>query len=707
MPPEHRAHVLSRVVCLLHQDRVRVLEILLTFLRELSKFSDKTLMNQHNLAIVFAPNILRSGTDNPGQVITDAKATLEIVNLLLSDPSITSLRMEEVHRAPQSLKKRSEFKKTMQENYLAIRKDSTRKLEQASRKSRVSASEFNKKMEQLSQRIIEGEIDAALFDEAALKFMDPQLVAQFGGQDQLQFAGSRANRQQRNANRNITVMLGSSSPPSSSAHAIDAPSPSSLSSSLEIGWTLVGESGPVDLSMSPRASNVVPHSLPNSSPSTSTNSEEDQHHHRIQQQQNMETSSSDTSEHIVSPRAGVMPRTKPSLQRATSASSGTTIEVGLQRNNRSAHLSSVSVSSSSSTKHVISSSSQQISPSSSSSSSNANASTTAATTVAAPATSTSPSAQNAALSLGTHRPKDQVSAPTSSSSSTTSSSATSPPIAQLHQEWHRSAARHRQSDPMAIAALPTKDSFSPAPSPPITSTATTATSTSTTSTTSTATTATSPNSNTSLMPVDEDDEDLDHIMGDLLGPYQPKYSPRDFSHSESSPLGRTPRSQAVAPLIGGLTSDVAASAASAASSSSSAASAPASEAATIVTLELLELMLGQSELPEIVVPADEPEENPEEDEASSHHHHESPKPTNSTNKSNMGISTDQRSPKSEEDVEVEVETAAPQLFPKTGLFSSPLIMSSANNRMHVQEDPSIPSMGTINAILSQQQQDRS
>lgn len=308
MPVEHRVHVLQRVICLLDPDRARILEILLIFLRELSKASATTLMNAHNLAIVFAPNILRSGTDNPGQVITDAKATLEIVNLLLVDPSIMSQRLDEM-KSPASAKlveqaKSEKFKRTMRENYQAIRKDSTRKLEQASRKSRVSVSEFNKKMEMLSQKILDGEIDPALFDEAALKFMDPQLIAQFSGQNEPLVTGHRANRQGRNANRNAAI----------------------------IGSTFSGRKSPDFLASEEELASIL------------QSDAHDAHGdaNRDAGDQRSAATSPDASQATSSPASPrsprpTIPRTRPTLQRATSATSPTTnvdgqVGFGLQRN---------------------------------------------------------------------------------------------------------------------------------------------------------------------------------------------------------------------------------------------------------------------------------------------------------------------------------------------------------------------------------------
>jgi hypothetical protein len=580
MPIEHRAHVLSRVVCLLEPERARVLEVLLIFLRELAKHSDKTLMNAHNLAIVFAPNILRSGTDNPGQVITDAKATLEIVNLLLTDPSITATRIDEVMKpAPKSSKKNSkrdsngttsaavsqkhlEFRKTMQENYQAIRKDSTRKLEQASRKSRISQSEFHKKMEVLSQKILDGEIDPAIFDEAALKFMDPSLIAQFSGQDQSSFSGHRTNRQQRNANRTFAI-TGTSSAAGGG------------------GGIMENDFGQIISASSPPP--------PPPPQSHATIHEDDYGYH-------VESASSDTSDtdtgsgpgsgEIISPRGGAMARTKPSLQR-TSSQNSSPIEVGLQRNR-----------------------SNQLSKATSS-----NGSTSPSQTIHSPHTAP----HSPQLGLGTHRPKGNVEGGTGGSEAAVG------PI----QEWHRT--RHRGSDP--TSAIATK-------SPPLS-----------------AKSESAPDSNTAS-PRQENsqgEEDLDDIMGDLLAPY---HAPSEGSGiAIGSPLMKRGDSKSLGHLQ---------------QPSANALAAHDSEAATIVTLELLELMLGdQSELPEIVVPAED-----------------------------IDVVDDETSTNiSEEEI---VDIAYTPVFPTTGLFSSPLITASIRTAIasQAEDDPSIPSMSDINAILN-------
>jgi hypothetical protein len=562
MPVEHRAHVLSRVICLLEPERVRILESLLIFLRELAKHSEKTLMNTHNLAIVFAPNILRSGTDNPGQVITDAKATLEIVNLLLIDPTITTTRVEEVIKLPKPLpdydahpqpaplsSKHQEFRKTMQENYQAIRKDSTRKLEQASRKSRISHSEFTKKMEVLSQKILDGEIDPAMFDEAALKFMDPQLIAQFSGQDQPLLTGHRAGRKERNANRHFGI-TGAFSPPTGG--------------DIRDFELLSGQS------TSPPPSNQVTSLEYDSHPDSTLSDTSD----------TAETQSGPGSGEILSPRAGTMPRAKPSLNR-TPSQSGSTIEVGLQRN-RSHHLTK--------------------------SGQNAN---------------TSASASPAAVGLGSHRPKGSTQDLASSDGGSTSGTAHAPvgPI----QEWHRTS--HRSSDPAAVTT---------SRSPPMSAKSDSA-----------------PDSSAGS-PRQQEEEDLDDIMGDLLQPYH-----HSQTETTSTPSISTPRR---ADSKYGLPHQP---------NMATFGSPGTNETAALVTLELLELMLGNSELPEIVIPTEDVEEVPEVD--------------------------DPAASLSEE----EVETPITPSFPTTGLFSSPLIAASSRSIHSAHtHDPSIPSMSDINDILN-------
>ena len=558
MPAEHRSHVLSRVVCLLEPERVRILESLLIFLRELAKHSDKTLMNSHNLAIVFAPNILRSGTDNPGQVITDAKATLEIVNLLLVDPSITAIRVDEVIKSPKPLSgydeptqpaplsaKHQEFRKTMQENYQAIRKDSHRKLEQASRKSRISQSEFHKKMEVLSQKILEGEIDPAMFDEAALKFMDPQIIAQFSGQDQPMLTGHRANRKERNANRNFVLTI----------------SPQAMNEASEGDF-------------------LSPSSL---MPASERSSHDDESHTDSQMESTLsdtsdtaETQSGPGSGELTSPRSGGLPRTTPSLRRAPSQNS-TTIEVGVQRT-RSNHL----------TKSAQNS------------------------TNAAPAP-TSP------LGLGSHRPKGGA---LDANSISGAIAATATLV--TAQEWHRTS--HRNSDPVLMLS-PRSAPLSGQSDPILESD------------------PVSPRLETT-----EEEEDLDDIMGDLLGPYQP-----ESTNGTASPTPRRSDSKS-APQAQPSTSTVAGNGTS---------SVNETETAALVTLELIELMLGNSLLPEIVVPAEDDEEDEE----------------GATSLS-----------------EEEVETATTPTFPTTGLFSSPLIASST--RINNQTDTRTNSFTDINNILN-------
>lgn len=392
MPVEHRVHVLQRVICLLDPDRARILEILLIFLRELSKASATTLMNTHNLAIVFAPNILRSGSDNPGQVITDAKATLEIVNLLLVDPTIMTQRFEDTNKSPAAAQaaaqaKSEKFKRTMRENYQAIRKDSTRKLEQASRKSRVSVSEFHKKMEFLSQKILDGEIDPALFDEAATKFMDPQLIAQFSGQNEPLVTGHRTNRHGRNANRNAAIIGG--------AAFNGRRSPDFMASEEELASILSNDSAHLD------GKDLFDQRSAATSPDAS-----------------QATSSP------VSPRSPrpAMARTKPTLQRATSASSHTTnvegqVSLGLQRNR-----------------------SNQLPPSSPSQATQAHAHGQPA----------------GVFSLGTHRPRTEtaVVAPVSTKTALASS--------QVSRGTAETRAHHRASDPTSLSS---GDASSASPTP--------------------------------------------------------------------------------------------------------------------------------------------------------------------------------------------------------------------------------------------------
>ena len=602
MPPEHRPHVLSRVVCLLEPERLRILEILLIFLRELAKASDKTLMNAHNLAIVFAPNILRSGTDNPGQVITDAKATLEIVHLLLIDPSITqqSAETKKVEETPQ---RQSEFRKTMQENYLAIRKDSTRKLEQVSRKSRVSQTEFTKKMEVLSQKILDGELDPNIFDEAANKFMDPALIAQFAGQESPMAHGVRANRHNRNAHRGgfaitsptaaseeqqgledqLQHLTGSTSPP--------PPSASTTTKSTATTTTTTTTSNSSSAAAGPEASGI---------------------------------------ESIISPR---MQRTKPTLTRTTSASSNTTavVEVGLQRN-RSAHLAGQATAPTSTSPVPVQSPSPVL-PSS--------------TTTANPEK----------FSLGTHRPG--VRSPSESVSATTAPQA---------HEWNRYVGSEHHS---AMGAGAKEDEVPVSLSTAVSSTAP-STSASNGRPTSSSTgavpssTSSTPRGFAASSSGGDEDEDLDDIMGDLLGPYHPKTPLSDSAGSIDTPSSSHTQTKKVTATP---------TRAHSSSNGTGLMTGAEREAATIVTLELLELMLGNTEeLPEIEVPTEQGD-GAEQDDAA--------------------------------EVVEEVEASTPPVFPTTGLFSSPLIATpsraaaaAAAAASPVAED--LPSMSEINELLSQQ-----
>lgn len=620
--------MLSRVVCLLDPDRSRVLEILLIFLRELSKASATTLMNTHNLAIVFAPNILRSGTDNPGQVITDAKATLEIVNLLLTDPSIMTQRLEEMrtgsagaeqapHHAAVQAQKSEKFKRTMRENYQAIRKDSTRKLEQASRKSRVSISEFNKKMEVLSQRILDGEIDPALFDEAAVKFMDPQLIAQFSGQNEPLVTGHRANRQGRNANRNVTISGGAAI---NSGHTSPNPDTSVAISSLGV---LAEEDRDTTTLLPAGDKNPLSTSGPASS-----------------------SAQAPADAQATSPRSprNMLQRTKPTLQRATSANSTTfnvenQVGLGLQRNRS----------------HQLPRDGDQ--PSS-------------ATASAAVPTSILTQSGGGNFSLGTHRPVTVTAQSATAVPAAQKASVTLPHIVRGTAEngsaeilsprsagAHR-AAVHRSSDPTAASSVVNAttasgpaaksasaafvpSSVSPAPAPQPASN--------------------SPRANLS------DEEDLDDIMGDLLRPH-------DYVAGDSPTLHRTVAQRPFNATHGGASTN--------------------DEAATMVTLELIELLLGEpSELPEIVVPTEVPDNHdyvasPQSDLSDS-----TQLPKAKRQSSTKGNSDNNAADVSDEEV---VETVS--AFPTTGLFSSPLIASGAQRHAY-NKDSSAPSMEDINQIL--------
>jgi hypothetical protein len=159
----------------------------------------------------------------------------------------------------------------------------------------------------------------------------------------------------------------------------------------------------------------------------------------------------------------------------------------------------------------------------------------------------------------------------------------------------------------------------------------------------------------------EEDEDLDDIMGDLLGPYHPKTPLSESSGSNDTNHGKRHESSNIRSLS---------SSRSHSSSNGTGLTSPGErEAATIITLELLELMLGNTELPEIEVP------NEQGDGAEE-----------------SGVA---------EVVEEEVEAAAPTVFPTTGLFSSPLIATPSRNATALVQDPSLPSMSEINELLSQ------
>merc|ERR1712176_1381693 len=76
---------LRKLILTIPSPQIDCLRYLIWFLSKVAKHEAKNKMHAKNLAIVFAPNILYSKTDDPQQAANDMTRTIETVALLIEE----------------------------------------------------------------------------------------------------------------------------------------------------------------------------------------------------------------------------------------------------------------------------------------------------------------------------------------------------------------------------------------------------------------------------------------------------------------------------------------------------------------------------------------------------------------------------------------------------------------------------------------------
>lgn len=129
----------------------------LFYFNEVSKHEEVNMMSSRNLAIVLAPNILRSeGNKSPIQILTDSAHANSIVETLIKD---TSHIFGSDDLKPEAAAK---FRQTMRDIYHVTQRHGEKVLKKLKEESHLSPEQFDEKLKECVEKVKNGEIDSEL-----------------------------------------------------------------------------------------------------------------------------------------------------------------------------------------------------------------------------------------------------------------------------------------------------------------------------------------------------------------------------------------------------------------------------------------------------------------------------------------------------------------------------------------------------------------
>lgn len=131
-----------------------MLFILTDLLKIIASHEDKNFMGSQNLSLIIAPNILRPKYETPQTTISDARATFDIVNILI-------VNHDNFVSTSTSVRDTLEIQRKLEGNYSQIKKVSLKVLDDLTKEMNIHESDLSS----LSDNIVNGQISYKEFSD--------------------------------------------------------------------------------------------------------------------------------------------------------------------------------------------------------------------------------------------------------------------------------------------------------------------------------------------------------------------------------------------------------------------------------------------------------------------------------------------------------------------------------------------------------------
>lgn len=151
---DEKVESVKMLVYLLDKNRREILFILTDLLKNIASHEDKNFMGSQNLSLLIAPNILRPLHETPQTTIADARATFDIVNILIVNHDnfvISNI----------SVRDTLELQRKLEGNYSQHKKVSLKVLDDLTKEMNIHESDLS----HLSDTIVNGKISNKEFSE--------------------------------------------------------------------------------------------------------------------------------------------------------------------------------------------------------------------------------------------------------------------------------------------------------------------------------------------------------------------------------------------------------------------------------------------------------------------------------------------------------------------------------------------------------------
>jgi len=160
---DKRQKAIQVVLDLLPKPNKLLLYTVCEYLHEVAKYSDENMMGAHNLAIVFAPNLLRPAVEKPSTLIADAGHSVTLVETFIEEYDTLLVEQKpavEVTVEPEVKEKEvTEMRAGLQSRYTLHRTKSKAILTNYCVEKRFSKETQKMTLKELSDRIMAGETD--------------------------------------------------------------------------------------------------------------------------------------------------------------------------------------------------------------------------------------------------------------------------------------------------------------------------------------------------------------------------------------------------------------------------------------------------------------------------------------------------------------------------------------------------------------------